>query len=95
VGQEARTKKRVIGTHIIAMLRNYPMTAADALAEGIDNVHDAGGTETWIDIYSDHVCITDNGPGVDDLNRLVDISNSLSVADASKLGRFGLGSHPL
>jgi Histidine kinase-, DNA gyrase B-, and HSP90-like ATPase len=92
VGQEARTKKRVIGTHIIAMLRNYPMTAADALAEGIDNVHDAGGTETWIDIYSDHVCITDNGPGVDDLNRLVDISNSLSVADASKLGRFGLGS---
>jgi hypothetical protein len=68
------------------------MTAAEALAEGIDNVHDAGGTETWIDIYSDHVCITDNGPGVDDLNRLVDISNSLSVADASKLGRFGLGS---
>ena len=86
-----KPKKRVIGTNIIAMLRNYPMSAHDAFAEAIDNVHDAGGDQTTIEIYQDRIVITDNANGLSDLNPLVDISKSVSASYGSKIGSFGLG----
>ena len=80
--------------HIIKSIRNRPWNLWGAVGELVDNSL-GHGKATEVNIFilnSVGVLVTDNGIGVDDVNRIFRLGDASAHDDWAEIGQFGVGS---